>query len=109
MGLLIVNAKVKLMAEEDMERWEIFDGAGLEAPSAKWVWRNIVIRSGDIKNVTAYNSTKCLIVDYNGEETMVKETLEDVFIKWKAIEDAEKEEKQHIPQDIEHESEEEDD
>jgi hypothetical protein len=82
MGLIVVNAKVKLMSEEDMEDLEGHEKRGTEPQSSKWVWRSMTIHTDDIKRLIQYNKKKTVILGYDGESILVDEPFSDVYLKW---------------------------
>jgi hypothetical protein len=82
MGLFTVTARVRLMSEEDMDNYFRNEELGIDADSSKWVWREVALRTFDIKRVIGYNSNKCIILCYDDTQTLVKESFEDVYQKW---------------------------
>lgn len=83
MGLFTVTARVMLMSEEDMDNCYEFEKLGTEPKSSRWVWRDIGLRTYDIYRIIGYNSNKCIILGYDGTQTLVKESFEQVYKKWK--------------------------
>jgi hypothetical protein len=81
MGLIVVNAKVRLIHETDLEDIEKYEAMGT-SPPGQWVWRELAIHTDDIKNLIRYNSKKTLILGYYNDYTLVREPFEKVFEKW---------------------------
>lgn len=79
--MVIVMAKVKVMDEDDMDSISENEKYGIEPKSVAWEWQKVAVHQEDIKRVYSYSKTKCVIVDYDNIQTLVKEPFEEVVKK----------------------------
>ena len=81
--LLKLKAKVNLFqSEEQMEANETYD-LGNIASSKEWVWRHIAIPVETVKRVVAFNSAKTIVYTDEGEQILVAEVFDDVYVRWR--------------------------
>ena len=78
--------KVKLIPEDELEL--LSDEMGITATNlkdsgARWVVREVAKNSDDIRQLVRYNKTKTVLETYDGETSMVYESFEEVYKKWK--------------------------
>ena len=82
MATIIIKAKVKLPSEAQIEMADKDMGDMPWIQSEGWVWRRMGIDANDISKVISHSPDKCIVKEYSGEVTLVKEKFKDLYKKW---------------------------
>ena len=82
MATIILKAKVKLISEEMIEVGDRDMGDMEWKKGNQWTWRKMGIDANDISKVINHSPGICMIKEYNGEFTMIKEPFAIVYKKW---------------------------
>lgn len=84
MKVIKIKAKVCHLSEEQLEAQDTYD-LGNIARSKEWVWRQVGLEVPCIYRIEEYDSTKSIVITYDNERILVRESFESLFDRWQEL------------------------